>query len=130
MASKKPAKGGALDTAYMNTDSGPATGPAGKPTHPALQRAAAVGATTGAIPHNANKEAEYGEQAARCPYAGAHVGTVDPAVGASSLSEKEVSDKTGDAATPGVNQNDGTLPRVRADGGGRDPGLSRDRQHS
>ena len=119
MASKKPAKGGALDTAYMNTDSGPATGPAGKPTHPALQRAAAVGATTGAIPHNANKEAEYGEQAARCPYAGAHVGTVDPAVGASSLSEKEVSDKTGDAATPGVNQNDGTLPRVRADGGGQ-----------
>ncbi|CAB3653680.1 Catalase HPII [Achromobacter animicus] len=119
MASKKPAKGGALDTAYMHTDSGPATGPAGKPTHPALQRAAAVGATTGAIPHNANKEAEYGEQAARCPYAGAHVGTVDPAVGASSLSEKEVSDKTGDAATPGVNQNDGTLPRVRADGGGQ-----------
>jgi len=122
MASKKPAKagsGGALDTAYMNTDSGPASGPAGKPKHPALQRAAAVGATTGAIPHNANKEAEYGEQAARCPYAGAHVGTVDPAVGASSLSEKEVSDKTGDAATPGVNQNDGTLPRVRADGGGQ-----------
>lgn len=119
MPSKKPAKGGALDTAYMNTDSGPATGPAGKPTHPALQRAAAVGATTGAIPHNANKEAEYGEQAARCPYAGAHVGTVDPAVGASSLSEKEVSDKTGDAATPSVNQNDGTLPRVRADGGGQ-----------
>ncbi len=78
-----------------------------------------MGATTGAIPHNANKEAEYGEQAARCPYAGAHVGTVDPAVGASSLSEKEVSDKTGDAATPGVNQNDGTLPRVRADGGGQ-----------
>jgi len=123
MASKKPAKagsGGALDTAYMNTDSGPANGPAGKPTHPALQRAAAVGATTGAFPNNANKEAEYGEQAARCPFAGAHVGTVDPAVGASSLSEKEVSDKTGDAATPGVNQVDGTLPRVRADGGGQE----------
>ncbi|MCC3263058.1 hypothetical protein LLE87_33345, partial [Paenibacillus polymyxa] len=68
MASKKPAKagqGGALDTAYMNTDSGPASGPAGKPSHPALKRAAAVGATVGAMPHNANKEAEYGEQAAR-----------------------------------------------------------------
>ncbi len=123
MASKKPAKagqGGALDTAYMNTDSGPASGPAGKPSHPALQRAAAVGATVGAMPHNANKEAEYGEQAARCPYAGAHVGSVDPAVGASSLSEKEVSDKTGDAATPGVNRVDGQLPRVRADGGGQE----------
>lgn len=123
MASKKPPKagqGGALDTAYMNTDSGPASGPAGKPSHPALQRAAAVGATVGAMPHNANKEAEYGEQAARCPYAGAHVGSVDPAVGASSLSEKEVSDKTGDAATPGVNRVDGQLPRVRADGGGQE----------
>ncbi len=123
MASKKPPKagqGGALVTAYMNTDSGPASGPAGKPSHPALQRAAAVGATVGAMPHNANKEAEYGEQAARCPYAGAHVGSVDPAVGASSLSEKEVSDKTGDAATPGVNRVDGQLPRVRADGGGQE----------
>ncbi|WP_313694659.1 catalase [Achromobacter mucicolens] len=123
MASKKPAKagqGGALDTAYMNTDSGPASGPAGKPSHPALKRAAAVGATVGAMPHNTNKEAEYGEQAARCPYAGAHVGAVDPAVGASSLSEKEVSDKTGDAATPGVNRVDGQLPRVRADGGGQE----------
>ncbi|MDH0090667.1 catalase [Achromobacter mucicolens] len=122
MASKKPSKagrGGALDTAYMNTDSGPASGPAGKPSHPALKRAAAVGATVGAMPHNTNKEAEYGEQAARCPYAGAHVGAVDPAVGASSLSEKEVSDKTGDAATPGVNRVDGQLPRVRADGGGQ-----------
>ena len=123
MASKKPPKagqGGALDTAYMNTDSGPASGPGGKPSHPALQRAAAVGATVGAMPHNTNKEAEYGEQAARCPYAGAHVGSVDPAVGASSLSEKEVSDKTGDAATPGVNRVDGQLPRVRADGGGQE----------
>ena len=123
MASKKPAKagqGGALDTAYMNTDSGPASGPAGKPSHPALKRAAAVGATVGAMPHNTNKEAEYGEQAARCPYAGAHVGAVDPAVGASSLSEKEVSDNTGPAATPGVNRGDGPLPRVRADGGGQE----------
>lgn len=123
MASKKPGKGGsggALDTAYMNTDSGPASGPAGKPSHPALKRAAAVGATAGAMPHNTNKEAEYGEEAARCPYAGAHVGAVDPAVSASSLSESETSAKTGDAATPGVNQVDGTLPRVRADASGQE----------
>lgn len=123
MASKKPAKagkGGALDTAYLNTDSGPASGPDGKPTHPALKRAVAVGATTGAMPHNANKEAEYGDEAARCPYAGAHVGAVDPAVGASSLSEAAVSDKTGDPATAGVNEVDGRLARVRADGGGQE----------
>ncbi|KRC68261.1 Catalase HPII [compost metagenome] len=122
MASKKPGKAGpsaALDTAYMNTDSGPASGPAGNATHPALKRAAAVGATAGAIAHNANKPAEYGEEAARCPYAGAHIGTVDPSVGASSLSESEASDKTGDPAAPGVNEVDGRLARVRSDDGGQ-----------
>jgi catalase len=122
MASKKPGKAGpsaALDTAYMNTDSGPAAGPAASATHPALKRAAAAGATAAAIPHNANKAAEYGQQAARRPYAGAHVGAVDPSVGASSLSESESSDKTGDAAAPGVNEVDGRLARVRADGGGQ-----------
>ncbi|MEN4922439.1 catalase [Achromobacter spanius] len=123
MASKKPGKAGppsaALDTAYMNTDSGPAEGPAANAAHPALKRAAAVGATAAAIPHNANKAAEYGEEAARCPVAGAHVGAVDPAVGASSLSESESSDKTGDAAAAGVNEVDGRLARVRADGGGQ-----------
>lgn len=108
-------KGGALDTAYMNTDSGPAAGPAGKPTHPALKRAAAVGETAGAMPHNANKAAEYGDANARCPYTGAHVPAADASVGASSLSEREASDKTVDAAAPGVNTVDGRLSRVRSD---------------
>ncbi|CAB3656536.1 catalase [Achromobacter kerstersii] len=123
MASKKPenkgaaGKGaaGALDTAYMNSDSGPAAGPAGKPSHPALKRAAAVGATAGAIPHNANKAAEYGDEAARCPYTGTHVPAADASVGASSLSESEASGKTVDAAAPGVNAVDGRLSRVRSD---------------
>lgn len=124
MASKKPAGkppagkgGGALDTAYMNTDSGPAAGPASKPGHPALKRAAAVGATVAAIPHNADKAAEYGAEAARCPVTGAHVPLADPSVGASTLSESEVSDKTVDAAAPGVNAVDGRLARVRSDAG-------------
>ncbi len=97
MASKKPAaKGaaGALPTAYMNTDSGPAAGPSGKPTEPALKRAAAVGATAASMPHNANKAAEYGEQAARCPYTGAQTTPPDPSVGASALSESESPPKT------------------------------------
>lgn len=123
MASKKPenkgaaGKGaaGAVDTAYMNSDSGPAAGPAGKPSHPALKRAAAVGATAGAIPHNANKAAEYGDEAARCPYTGTHVPAADPSVGASSLSETQTSGKTVDAAAPGVNAADGRLSRVRSD---------------
>ena len=74
MASKKPAgkagQGPALQTAYLNTDSGPASGPAGTARQPAAKRAAAVDAMAGAIPHNAGKAAEYGEEAARCPYAG------------------------------------------------------------
>lgn len=123
MASKKPenkgaaGKGaaGAVDSAYMNSDSGPAAGPAGKPSHPALKRAAAVGATAGAIPHNANKAAEYGDEAARCPYTGTHVPAADPSVGASSLSETQTSGKTVDAAAPGVNAADGRLSRVRSD---------------
>lgn len=122
MATKKPAGkppagkgGGALDTAYMNTDSGPAAGPAGKPGHPALKRAAAVGATAAAIAHNADKAAEYGAEAARCPVTGAHVPLADPSAGASTLSESEASDKTVDSAAPGVNAVDGRLARVRSD---------------
>ncbi|MFY0476322.1 catalase [Achromobacter marplatensis] len=131
MATKKPAgkapagspparktaagKGGALDTAYMNTDSGPAAGPAGKPGHPALRRAAAVGDTAAAIPHNAGKASEYGADAARCPVTGTHVAAADPSVGASTLSETEASGKTVDAAAAGVNAVGGELARVRAD---------------
>ena len=41
MASKKPAgkagQGPALQTAYLNTDSGPASGPAGTPRQPAAR---------------------------------------------------------------------------------------------
>ncbi|MDR6599346.1 catalase [Achromobacter deleyi] len=114
-ARKTAGKGGALDTAYMNTDSGPAAGPAGKPGHPALKRAAAVGDTAAAMPHNAGKAAEYGADAARCPFTGAHVATADPSVGASTLSETEVSGKTVDAAAAGVNAVGGELARVRAD---------------
>ncbi|ADP16241.1 catalase HPII [Achromobacter xylosoxidans A8] len=118
-AAGKRGAGAAVDTAYMNTDSGPASGPAGKPSHPALKRAAAVGATAAAILHNAGKAAEYGEEGARCPYAGAHVADADPAATASSLSEAETSDKTGGAAAAGVNAADGRLERVRADSSGQ-----------
>ncbi len=118
-AAGKRGAGAAVDTAYMNTDSGPASGPAGKPSHPALKRAAAVGATAAVIPHNAGKAAEYGEEGARCPYAGAHVADADPAATASSLSEAETSDKTGGAAAAGVNAADGRLERVRADSSGQ-----------
>ena len=108
----------ALDTAYLNTDSGPATGPAPDAAHPALQRALATQATVAGRPHNDDKAAEYGE-AARCPYTGAQVPPADDSVGASSLSEQVVSAKTNGAAEPGVNAADGRLERVRADSTGQ-----------
>ncbi|MDQ6217475.1 catalase, partial [Achromobacter insolitus] len=55
----------------------------------------------------------------RCPYAGAHAAAADPSATASSLSEREVSDKTGAAAEAGVNAADGRLERVRADSSGQ-----------
>jgi len=123
MPSKKPAgkagAGPAVQTAYLNTDSGPASVPAGTARHPALKRAAAVEATAGAIPHNAGKAAEYGEEGARCPYAGAAVPPSDPSAGASSLSESAASEKTNGPAAPGVNAADGRLERVRADASGQ-----------
>ncbi|MGS1107333.1 catalase [Achromobacter anxifer] len=115
----KRGAGAAVETAYLSTDSGPASGPAGKPSHPALKRAVAVGATAAAIPHHAGKAAEYGEAGARCPYTGAHVAAADPSATASSLSEGEVSAKTGGAAETGVNAVDGGLARVRADAEGQ-----------
>ena len=118
-AAGKGGAGAAVDTAYLNTDSGPASGPAGKPSHPALKRAAAVGETAAAIPHNAGKAAEYGEEGARCPYAGAHVAAADASATASSLSEAETSAKTGGVAAAGVNAADGRLERVRADSSGQ-----------
>ena len=118
-AAGKRGAGAAVDTAYLNTDSGPATGPAGKLSHPALKRAASMDATAAAIPHNAGKASEYGEDGARCPYAGAHVAAGDSSATASSLSEGEVSAKTGGGAETGVNAVDGGLARVRADAQGQ-----------
>ena len=115
----KPAAASAVETAYLNTDSGPASGPAGAARRPALKRAASVQATAGAIPHNAGKAAEYGEEAARRPYAGTVAPAPDPSVGASSLSEGEASGKTNGPAAPGVNAADGRLERVRADATGQ-----------
>ncbi|RPI46905.1 MAG: catalase, partial [Betaproteobacteria bacterium] len=108
----------AVDSAYLNSDSAPATPPRDDAKHPALVRARAVGKTVDAMPHNALKPAEYGRSAATPP-AGATVEPVVSSASASSLSEKNSSAKTGGAAKPGVNAAGGELPRVRADSGGQ-----------
>ncbi|SFU37446.1 catalase [Pseudoduganella namucuonensis] len=71
------------------------------------------------FPYNANKEGEHGE-AARTPREGQHAGNVAPEATASSAAETNASPKVGAGAPPlGVNANDGSLDRVRADAGGQ-----------
>jgi len=123
MATRKrqPAKGRqqpAVDTAYFNSDSGPALPPSPSATQPALKQARAVGETVDGMPANPNKAAEYGQAAARPP-AGIPVAPPDDSATASTLSEKNRSPKTGAKASPGVNAAGGGLPRVRADAGGQ-----------
>ncbi|MFY2837371.1 catalase [Achromobacter xylosoxidans] len=117
--SSKARTQGAVDTAFNNTDSGPAAPPAPDSGSPAMKRAAAVAATAQAQPQHANKADEYGEAGARCPYRGAQAAPPDDSVGASSLSERERNAKTGEPAEAGVNAVDGQLGRVRADGQGQ-----------
>lgn len=122
MASKRTSRAGThgpVETAFDNTDSGPATPPAAGSGSPALRRAAAVAAMAEVLPQHPNKADEYGEEGARRPYRGAQAALPDASAGASSLSEREHNAKTGAAAEPGVNAAGGPLGRVRADGQGQ-----------
>lgn len=116
--SSKVGKHGAVDTAFNNTDSGPAEPPGKGAVPAAMQRAATVAATAQALPHHPDKEKEYGEAGARCPYRGVSVAT-DAAAAGSSLSERQYTDKTGEPPAAGVNAVDGRLARVRADAQGQ-----------
>ena len=115
--SKKPTQS-AVDTAYLNTDSGPALPPAAAVTHPALKKARAVGDMAHGFPSNPTKAAEYGDASARPPR-GATAATPDESATGSTLSEDNVSAKTGPKAAVGVNAAGGELPRVRADSSGQ-----------
>lgn len=106
-----------LPSGHGNTDSGPAMPPPAKSKDPKATKARNTGATVEAMPANENKAAEYGE-AARCPFAGQHVTDVPADVTASTLSEANVSDKSGDPPADGENRVGGSLGRVRANSGG------------
>ncbi|MCI2809332.1 catalase [Eoetvoesiella caeni] len=115
---KTQTKQAAVDTAYMNSDSGPASLPAANAQHPALKQRLAVGEMAAGMPTNPNKAAEYGEAATRPP-AGNTVQPDDPSATASTLSEANESQKTGKPAAAGVNAASGELDRVRADSSGQ-----------
>jgi catalase len=94
----------------------PANGP---PAERLAAKTARVEALASSMPYNKNKALEHGAAAAP-PQAGEYSPPPDPAATASTLSEANPSDKTGDARhRPGQNANDGSLDRVRADSSGR-----------
>jgi catalase len=71
------------------------------------------------FPSNPDKPAEYGEKAARAPHAGTCHAPPDPIAAASTLTEANVSDKTGERAAAGANPNNAPLERHRVDSGGQ-----------
>lgn len=117
--SSKVGKHGAVDTAFNNTDSGPAEAPAEGAGPAAMRRAAAVAATARALPQHPYKESEYGDAGARCPYRGVPVSTSDASATASSLSERQHTEKTGEPPEAGANAVEGGLARVRVDAQGQ-----------
>ncbi len=89
------------------------------PGDPIAQRDAAVQALVLQFPYNANKALEHGLQNAVAPPAGPTAESPLRSASASTLSEKNASDKTGSGADPGVNATIATLDRVRVDSGGQ-----------
>ncbi len=110
----------AADSGYNKTDSGPATppGPHNRETED-VQRAAAVGTMASGMPHNPTKPMEYGHGNALNPQTGATSPAPAREATASTLSEKNESEKVGHAAQPGFNAAGGSLDRVRADSEGQ-----------
>lgn len=118
MATKKnPPSNSAPKAAARNTDSGPSKGvPA---DDPAARKAVEVAQLAEGMPFNPTKAGEHGFENGLIVAAGA---TVEPASGrptGSTLSEANQSQKTGGAATEGVNWTIESLDRVRVDSTGQ-----------
>ena len=104
--------------AAKSTVSGPRKAPRGSGNGPAERKLQGAQALAAAFPFNAGKAGEIGA-AARTPKAGATTAPSDPAVVGSTLTEENVSPKTGTPARPGVNPGNQPLDRVRVDSGGQ-----------
>jgi catalase len=103
--------------AAKTTVSGPAKGPRGG-VDPATRKMADTQALAAEFPFNPNKAGEFGE-AARTPERGVTAEPADPAVTSSTLTEVNVSPKTGARASRGRNPGSDPLERVRVDSGGQ-----------
>ncbi|WP_188074590.1 catalase [Pusillimonas sp. ANT_WB101] len=123
--SKKPTPGKdtganpqAADSAFKNTDSGPALPPDPSNTDPAVSKASDTARMAKEMPYNPTKPNEHGHDNALSPVQGATSPATREAL-ASTLSEENETSKYGKAAKPGVNAAGGSLNRVRADSAGQ-----------
>jgi catalase len=105
----------AIDSAFLNTDSGPAAPPL-KKSSPALKQAAEVSTVVDSMPFHAHKTEEYGKASA-CPYHGETRDATATAT-ASTLSEGNNEGKAGPPQKPGISSVHGVLERSRADDDG------------
>ncbi|MGQ2965518.1 catalase [Methylophilus sp.] len=84
-----------------------------------LKKFAGSDQLSSAFPHNQTKASEYGE-AARCPHSGATAEAPHASVGASTVSEANTNEKTGQTPpAAGENRQKGELDSVRADSQGQ-----------
>ena len=85
---------------------------------PAMAQAAGTQALVAAMPHNTNKALDFGRNNAVLPPVGLTAKPASEAVSASTLSETNVSAKTGEPASPGGRAIDGRVAQARVDGSG------------
>jgi catalase len=105
-------------SAAKSTVSSPAQGVEKLADDPAARKAKNTDTLAAAFPVNKNKPGEYGA-AARKPKAGVTAEPPDLTVTGSTLTEANVSAKTGSQARPGFNPGNDPLDRVRVDSGGQ-----------
>lgn len=115
MPNDKQRKGGKYvpDTAFLATDGAPAAAP-DHTDEPALKQAKVLGGVAVSIPYNATKQNEYSDTP-QATVTGEVSAVFDELANASTLSEKNGSDKTGHAAGDKVKEHkDGSLDKGRA----------------
>ncbi|KQW43242.1 MULTISPECIES: catalase [unclassified Roseateles] len=118
---RKTARGSsaAAKAAARNTDSGPANPMAASDGDFAARKMAETGEMAAAMPANPNKAAEHGAANGQNPPVGATVAPPSRLPASSTLTEVNVSPKTGEAPAEGNNPTNGPLTRVRVDSSGR-----------
>ena len=120
-APRTPARS-ASKAAARNTDSAPSSAAPSDAHDLALRQAAETGELADAFPHNAHKRAEHAEppnKGGAIPPEGQHAAAPSRLPSASTLSERQVSDKTGTQAEEGRNATIASLDRVRVDSSGQ-----------